>query len=295
MWVDLISGFVEWLALVGGWTKADWFEFAGVGVSVLGFLGVILTFYQKTQVDRRTEWWKRYTWAEEFRQSDSGEERAIALDHLTVLVSSKLATRTESKVIQTLALRVREEEQKSLGLHLMEEEHESLVSRVAKLHESLVVCASELDESLRFRESEANKPPPFRLEMKREEAPELDAEMSRQEALELRKAMEEQQSLERHISDMWRALERRAEREGVIEVLEERKGVIEVLEEREEQEYLAGLITEANGFLARCAERREQEPPSLREKRERRERLARFVSEAKNREDDKRKSKDGEI
>lgn len=77
-------------------------------VSFFGFRGVILNLRQKTEVDNRSEWWKRYVWAEELRKSDSPEDRALALDHLNALVQSNLATRSEAKIVQNLSLRVLE-------------------------------------------------------------------------------------------------------------------------------------------------------------------------------------------
>lgn len=109
MW-GWITTAVGWLIspfdFTDGWTHVEWFEFLPIVVAFLGFVGVIRTLRQKTQVDDRTEWWRRYTWAEELRKSDSSKDRLLAFDHLKALVKSDLATASEAEVIELLSVRI---------------------------------------------------------------------------------------------------------------------------------------------------------------------------------------------
>lgn len=88
-----------------------WLRVGQLLVSILGFGGLIWTIRQKTISDNRAEWWKRYTWASELVQQDDDRSFRLGMHHLTILATSPLATKTEKRIIQQLAI-----EQGLLGL-----------------------------------------------------------------------------------------------------------------------------------------------------------------------------------
>ncbi|MFN8100438.1 MAG: hypothetical protein U0Q20_02340 [Mycobacterium sp.] len=66
-------------------------------------VGVIITWQQKNRADRRSEWWRRTTWAFErtFVADDSQAE--LGWKMLAALVGSTLATRDDSDIVQVIA------------------------------------------------------------------------------------------------------------------------------------------------------------------------------------------------
>lgn len=93
---------------------SNWFELgrliaSGVTavVSIVGFIGVIWTIRQKTASDNRTEWWKRYTWAEEQLNGDY-RQASRGWIHLNILLDSDLATTTEIAIIEALSMELAE-------------------------------------------------------------------------------------------------------------------------------------------------------------------------------------------
>lgn len=81
-----------------------WLRIGQLVVSALGFLGLIWTIRQKTISDNRAEWWKRYTWATELAKQDDDQAFRLGMFHLRILLTSPLATKTERKIIQDLAV-----------------------------------------------------------------------------------------------------------------------------------------------------------------------------------------------
>ena len=72
-------------------------------VGGLATVGVLVTWQQKNQADRRSEWWRRTTWAFERTFSvDSGQAR-LGWRILKTLVFSRLATKAESDLVQIIA------------------------------------------------------------------------------------------------------------------------------------------------------------------------------------------------
>jgi hypothetical protein len=72
-------------------------------VGGLAAIGVIVTWQQKNRADRRSEWWKRTTWAFERTFSTNDEEATLGWKVLGTLVSSTLATKDDSDIVQVMA------------------------------------------------------------------------------------------------------------------------------------------------------------------------------------------------
>lgn len=72
-------------------------------VGGLAAIGVIVTWQQKNRADRRSEWWRRTTWAFERTFSPNDEQATLGWKVLSTLVSSKLATKDDSDIVQVMA------------------------------------------------------------------------------------------------------------------------------------------------------------------------------------------------
>ncbi|OZG28888.1 hypothetical protein BH683_012455 [Williamsia sp. 1138] len=72
-------------------------------VGTVGIVGVLITLYQRDRADRRSEWWRRATWAVERTFSETEEEAATGFAVLAVLVQSNLITATERDMVTALA------------------------------------------------------------------------------------------------------------------------------------------------------------------------------------------------
>jgi hypothetical protein len=72
-------------------------------VGGLATIGVIVTWQQKNQADKRSEWWRRTTWAFERTFSADNTEAELGWKVLDALVGSKLATKDDSDVVQLMA------------------------------------------------------------------------------------------------------------------------------------------------------------------------------------------------
>lgn len=72
-------------------------------VGGLATIGVIVTWQQKNRADRRSEWWRRTTWA--FERTFSGDDTQAFLGWrmLKVLAGSKLATKDDSAFVLVIA------------------------------------------------------------------------------------------------------------------------------------------------------------------------------------------------
>lgn len=71
-----------------------------VGLVAIG--GVLITWWQKNTADRRSEWWRRVTWAFERTFSPDDTEAALGWKMLDTLLQSKLATRGDSDIVQVI-------------------------------------------------------------------------------------------------------------------------------------------------------------------------------------------------
>ncbi|WP_285183811.1 hypothetical protein [Rhodococcus sp. MEB032] len=72
-------------------------------VGGVAIVGVLLTWWQKNTADRRSEWWRRTTWAFERTFSESDTEAKLGWKVLETLVASKLATKDDSDIVQVIA------------------------------------------------------------------------------------------------------------------------------------------------------------------------------------------------
>lgn len=72
-------------------------------VGLVATIGVIITWQQKNSADSRSEWWRRTTWAFERTFSASDSEAQLEWKVLETLVKSRLATRSDSDIVQVIA------------------------------------------------------------------------------------------------------------------------------------------------------------------------------------------------
>ena len=72
-------------------------------VGLVAAIGVIVTWQQRNNADRRSEWWRRTTWAYERTFSSSDAEAEVGWRVLDILVGSRLATRSDSDIVQVVA------------------------------------------------------------------------------------------------------------------------------------------------------------------------------------------------
>ncbi|KMO69818.1 hypothetical protein [Mycolicibacterium chlorophenolicum] len=72
-------------------------------VGLIATVGVLVTWRQKNTADRRSEWWRRTTWALELTFSDAQEQRRLGWSLLLALAASKLVTKGDSDILQAIA------------------------------------------------------------------------------------------------------------------------------------------------------------------------------------------------
>lgn len=72
-------------------------------VGSLAAIGVIVTWQQKNQADRRSEWWRRTQWAFERTFHEDNVQAELGWKMLNALVSSRLATSDDSDIVQVIA------------------------------------------------------------------------------------------------------------------------------------------------------------------------------------------------
>lgn len=72
-------------------------------VGGLATIGVIVTWQQKNRADRRSEWWRRTTWAFERTFSTDDVQARLGWNMLTVLSGSKLATKDDAAFVLLIA------------------------------------------------------------------------------------------------------------------------------------------------------------------------------------------------
>ncbi|MEW1882377.1 hypothetical protein AB0O58_22085 [Rhodococcus sp. NPDC080181] len=71
--------------------------------AAVAVVGVYFTIAQKDKSDRRTEWWRRATWALERTTSGNDDEAETGWVILGGLLDSDLATNSEAAIIEALA------------------------------------------------------------------------------------------------------------------------------------------------------------------------------------------------
>lgn len=71
-------------------------------VELVAIGGVLITWWQKNTADRRSEWWRRVTWAFERTFSSDDTEAALGSKMLDTLLQSTLATRGDSDIVQVI-------------------------------------------------------------------------------------------------------------------------------------------------------------------------------------------------
>ena len=72
-------------------------------VGLIATAGVLATWQQKNTADRRSEWWRRVTWAFERTFSTDDAQATLGWKVLNTLLQSKLATRGDSDIVQAIA------------------------------------------------------------------------------------------------------------------------------------------------------------------------------------------------
>lgn len=72
-------------------------------VGLVATVGVLVTWQQKNTADRRSEWWRRTSWALDLTFSDAQEKRQLGWSLLLALAGSKLVTKGDSDVMQAVA------------------------------------------------------------------------------------------------------------------------------------------------------------------------------------------------
>lgn len=73
-----------------------WVQLA-VGVGAI--VGVLVTWRQKNDADRRSEWWRRTAWAFERTFNEDDTQAELGLKLLALQVESKLMTRDEKRIV----------------------------------------------------------------------------------------------------------------------------------------------------------------------------------------------------
>jgi hypothetical protein len=72
-------------------------------VGGLATVGVLVTWQQKNRADRRSEWWRRATWALERTFNEDVRQATLGWAMLAKLVESPLATKDDSDIVQVVA------------------------------------------------------------------------------------------------------------------------------------------------------------------------------------------------
>jgi hypothetical protein len=72
-------------------------------VGLVATVGVLVTWHQKNTADRRTEWWRRTTWAFERSLSENYVEAQLGWKVLDALLRSTLVTTSDVSVVQVIA------------------------------------------------------------------------------------------------------------------------------------------------------------------------------------------------
>ncbi|MEJ1195516.1 hypothetical protein [Pseudarthrobacter sp. CCNWLW207] len=93
-----------WTAVLGAAAVAP---LATFGVVLVAYL----TYRQKTQADRRDQWWKRAQWGIDSALSDADPQRRLAgMKVLVQLIGSDLATAEDAELMSALAVGIQDQE-----------------------------------------------------------------------------------------------------------------------------------------------------------------------------------------
>lgn len=69
----------------------------------LATAGALATRQQKNRADKRSEWWRRATWALERTFSNDNAQQELGWMLLASLVGSRLATKDDSDIVQVIS------------------------------------------------------------------------------------------------------------------------------------------------------------------------------------------------
>lgn len=72
-------------------------------IGLVATIGVLITWQQKNTADRRSEWWRRTSWALDLTFSEAQEKRRLGWSLLLALAASKLVTKGDSDILQAIA------------------------------------------------------------------------------------------------------------------------------------------------------------------------------------------------
>jgi hypothetical protein len=72
-------------------------------VGIVATVGVLVTWRQKNDADRRSEWWRRTTWAVERSVGSDDVEAELGWKLLGALVVPRLVTKSDFGVLQVIA------------------------------------------------------------------------------------------------------------------------------------------------------------------------------------------------
>jgi hypothetical protein len=72
-------------------------------VGLAAIIGVLVTWRQKNTADRRSEWWRRTTWAFERSLSNHNAEARLGWQVLGALLKSTLVTKSDYDLVQVIA------------------------------------------------------------------------------------------------------------------------------------------------------------------------------------------------
>ncbi|MGY1631878.1 hypothetical protein ACI784_09260 [Geodermatophilus sp. SYSU D01186] len=89
---------------------ADWGALATAFGAAVALLVGVVTVLQKTQADRRAEWWNRAQWAVDHAVSTRDEEAEIGLISMTHLIESPAATDDDVRFMRDVAQNIAERE-----------------------------------------------------------------------------------------------------------------------------------------------------------------------------------------
>lgn len=93
-----------WTAVLGAAAVAP---LATFGVVLVAYL----TYRQKSQADRRDQWWKRAQWGIDSALSDADPQRRLAgMKVLVQLIGSDLATAEDAELMSALAVGIQDQE-----------------------------------------------------------------------------------------------------------------------------------------------------------------------------------------
>jgi hypothetical protein len=75
-------------------------------VGLAAIVGVLVAWRQKNTADRRSEWWRRITWASERSLADNNVEAKLGWNVLDALLRSRLVTSSDMSIMRVIAAHV---------------------------------------------------------------------------------------------------------------------------------------------------------------------------------------------